>query len=1096
MTRPRSITVILLLVFATLANAIVPLSERLTHGNGREGGRTPRSHTSTFSERRESLFSSPLFRDPLMEWLDKLHVDVPDQSFSTRWVNIEIRNLTCTHFSILDIESDYKNDGSGENSSSPEISLTIWQVAAACNGFYKSTGGVGGEITAHLVVKENEAALQWTVAVLDEKSSTVPRVPNAVETVSCTTEFVVTGLHFSGSLSAKLIELFRGKIEHAVNSAVENQVCPVIVKKVDPLLSHYLQTTVEWLRPYLTPNISVRSSLAVREEYVDVYEEESNLEADSYIIDFGKDLPVLSSVLESLNTFVAAHLNDGFLPHSSYCGGFSEGINGVIHEILPAGLWKLPVSEQHAHLVLPGYAAIDLHMHNVTATGEGLSHWKNLTVLRPHGSSFFQTALEMTSNVSLTMAVTLQVMAVPGGMFRDEALQESFVVQIDAEGITAAADLSVHLRKDLFQNINAGSLLAVLSGLMSDKDLSMTPEAACLLESFQSLKSSGLHVVLSLLGLSISPLHSAEKSTSSVLVRNEELEKDMDELFDNITRLFLTVYRPLVTDAIAGLTRGPIQERLNDFLANKIKKSPGVNCTNRDDNSSDQSRWVNFTTVQPLHSLNALLSEETALSGINRYLDCVTDAISGIIRQPPNHVSDFLHSAVTERGVQSFFGLNSLLSSSQLRDFEIKHAGSIRKVELLLPLSDGFHLQSSLRLGSNNTDAAVRPQIFASIDFDNIIASLDFDSVPFNLSAAVNITVFLNNIDWEGGSVLHYDSRRFQQMKLSQLLSHGQCALVPADEFEFYRFDANQGFFEIVMNATLTIAGGDSLSTRHFSIDSKEFSEVQVLVSSVFEWSLDTAQDMVAAVYKTAHSRSASSCGVGHSAGPQPPAKKRKGRIESNTVLLIIAAIFIFAQPAILLVKRSQDAVNEEVSLGQQDDLAELLLHDEIFVDGFPTNQETPACLMFDAKVSEVARHLIPIFILVVIATLLASNLSVGATVDLMVSLDEREIRLPSLFMFSLFNTAKDMLDAKIYPLFLLVVVFSGVWPYVKLALMLAAWISPKSVLSSESRGELLLKLDALSKFSLVDTYVLVGKFGYANAKGTRQLIKSHTRFL
>jgi hypothetical protein len=101
--------------------------------------------------------------------------------------------------------------------------------------------------------------------------------------------------------------------------------------------------------------------------------------------------------------------------------------------------------------------------------------------------------------------------------------------------------------------------------------------------------------------------------------------------------------------------------------------------------------------------------------------------------------------------------------------------------------------------------------------------------------------------------------------------------------------------------------------------------------------------------------------------------------------------------------------------------------------------------------------------------------LSLGATVNLTVSTGDTEVlNLPSLFAFSLINTAKQMWQAGIYPLFFLVLVFSGIWPYVKLLSMLYAWSTPKTRLSADRRGSLLLALDALGKFSLVDTYVLV----------------------
>jgi hypothetical protein len=143
-------------------------------------------------------------------------------------------------------------------------------------------------------------------------------------------------------------------------------------------------------------------------------------------------------------------------------------------------------------------------------------------------------------------------------------------------------------------------------------------------------------------------------------------------------------------------------------------------------------------------------------------------------------------------------------------------------------------------------------------------------------------------------------------------------------------------------------------------------------------------------------------------------------------------------------------------------------------VDEEPLSTQREA-LMHSSRIPELARLLIPMLIVGCIVLLLSSNLSMGATVKLTVSMDDSEIlSLPSLFAFSLYNTGKEMLQAEIYPLFLLIVVFSGIWPYAKLGLMLFAWSAPKMRLGTDRRGSLLLALDSLGKFSLVDTYVLV----------------------
>ncbi len=55
-----------------------------------------------------------------------------------------------------------------------------------------------------------------------------------------------------------------------------------------------------------------------------------------------------------------------------------------------------------------------------------------------------------------------------------------------------------------------------------------------------------------------------------------------------------------------------------------------------------------------------------------------------------------------------------------------------------------------------------------------------------------------------------------------------------------------------------------------------------------------------------------------------------------------------------------------------------------------------------------------------------------------------------------------------------LVLVFSGIWPYVKLLVMLFAWFSNDKWLPFKQRERLLIWLDAFGKYSLVDSFILV----------------------
>jgi uncharacterized paraquat-inducible protein A len=79
-------------------------------------------------------------------------------------------------------------------------------------------------------------------------------------------------------------------------------------------------------------------------------------------------------------------------------------------------------------------------------------------------------------------------------------------------------------------------------------------------------------------------------------------------------------------------------------------------------------------------------------------------------------------------------------------------------------------------------------------------------------------------------------------------------------------------------------------------------------------------------------------------------------------------------------------------------------------------------------------------------------------------------ITTPPLFQFSLGNSVRDMWNAGVYPLSILIAVFSGSWPYIKLVIMLICWVSKLSI---KSREYLLMAIDMLGKWSLIDAFVM-----------------------
>lgn len=139
-------------------------------------------------------------------------------------------------------------------------------------------------------------------------------------------------------------------------------------------------------------------------------------------------------------------------------------------------------------------------------------------------------------------------------------------------------------------------------------------------------------------------------------------------------------------------------------------------------------------------------------------------------------------------------------------------------------------------------------------------------------------------------------------------------------------------------------------------------------------------------------------------------------------------------------------------------------------------------------------RIAIPIVLVGTMGMFVSSNIDVGASVEMELTLNDKKIKPDPLFEFGLANSVEDMWEAKVYTLSILIAVFSGGWPYLKLFLMLVAWCTPALVLPPQKREQLLCYLDALGKWSLVDAYVLVlmmvaFRFHLAMTKGDNKAI-------
>ena len=115
-----------------------------------------------------------------------------------------------------------------------------------------------------------------------------------------------------------------------------------------------------------------------------------------------------------------------------------------------------------------------------------------------------------------------------------------------------------------------------------------------------------------------------------------------------------------------------------------------------------------------------------------------------------------------------------------------------------------------------------------------------------------------------------------------------------------------------------------------------------------------------------------------------------------------------------------------------------------------------------------------PLVIIVNIGLFLSGHLSLGATVTIKASIAGEELLVGEFFKFSMAYSVSEMWAAGAKSLAVLILIFSGVWPYTKQLVTLVLWFLPTRWCSTVRRGKIFLWLDCMAKWSMVDVFVLL----------------------
>ena len=119
-------------------------------------------------------------------------------------------------------------------------------------------------------------------------------------------------------------------------------------------------------------------------------------------------------------------------------------------------------------------------------------------------------------------------------------------------------------------------------------------------------------------------------------------------------------------------------------------------------------------------------------------------------------------------------------------------------------------------------------------------------------------------------------------------------------------------------------------------------------------------------------------------------------------------------------------------------------------------------------------RWTMPVVLILTIVLFALGHFRVAAEISLIGQVAGEPIQINSLESFSMVQTVQELWHAGGKALAVLIVLFSGLWPYSKQFTTLVLWFIPPSRVSTTTRGRILFWLDRLAKWSMIDIFVSI----------------------
>ncbi|GMH69373.1 hypothetical protein TL16_g05142, partial [Triparma laevis f. inornata] len=971
--------------------------------------------------------------DPLDCWLYNLTIPIPDPDpIEVTGLTIILKELEVKRFYIGDITSSYNSAGSYS------IDMGVTDLKATASGhfeidiFHSTSIPYTGRFTASIGSDKNgnPSSIGLTISFLPNENGYMAKSGN--------TSNVFTPIHIDPDsfeftdLNVDILNLIPTIVPYiasSFDSSIEEAIEGLISEKVGPSITSILLQADEVILG-VVGNTESKDPPLPEDDLVD-----------------WEDAGRVEGLMRKLNEFLNEHID----------GDGSTGFltdNGAIYNPFNFS-FTLPID---------GLADLTIGLTHLNISG--LDTLTNVTLFKPTNAHSLTTGVGMEA-FNFSVGIEIDVEPVSGGKLKGNGLKESFDVGLNLRHIDILARLLLAVEKDSLRNLTIFQILNP-----EERKVDWT----CAFSTMYMANLTSLSAVMELRDLYLKPTGEASLDSSS-------LENELDTLIDNLLSLFVGDYNQLVTDTIYGVLQGPLRTTLNKIIYELVMimeaKAGGKPCRDAIDPETTNSSYFHFDESKIIDAAQSYINDNFGVDGVNDGLECVAELIT--------------ESGVLAGEIFHYEGSGIVLS---VRDLTVgRPVGNFYDLQVMYPELDHYHLHNEVGFAECAGKDSVNDPSCSALRV-GVTVDVEYDKQGINDS--FNVSVALGDVWMNLGFHAQWDNTVFGALQLGQM-NEPACWVSPIEEVGFNDEDMSLGAFEAQIHAKLM-----SLKKEPHRLD-KVINGTQItgIVQQAVKGLFSSAVDAVNGYADDAIYGAPYVC-AGEPIPPSPSPSPKSGVTPlymSGLAMVIYAAlvilgVFVYMQKyrgrkrsntAKMIAEKKGRTASNDLNYAFYEDDGEKPLLDRVGGSSLGTNgiseteeSETSVeidwedSLMFSKDIPWFIRFALPTTLCCTLACFLSANIGIGASVGMKLSSGGHSQASVDLFSFTLANSVHDMWEAGVYPLSIMIAVFSGGWPYLKVLLMLFAWVSPTQLCSKEKRENLLMWLDALGKYSLVDAYVLV----------------------